>query len=143
MRFIIRNIETTDWSDEYFALLSQLTLAPQITQIDFIDWIKNLNTNHQVLIMIDTSINKIIGSGTIYIENKLIHNKGKVAHIEDIVTHNLYRGQGLGKELIDKLVKIANDKSCYKVILDCIEDKKGFYSKCGFDFKGIQMAKYF
>lgn len=37
----------------------------------------------------------------------------------------------------------ARDAGCYKVILDCKECNTGFYEKCGFAAKGIQMARYF
>jgi glucosamine-phosphate N-acetyltransferase len=67
---------------------------------------------------------------------------GKVAHIEDVVVDKEYRSHGLGKLLIQDGIKIANREKCYKIILDCEEKNVGFYEKCGFEKKGIQMAKY-
>ena len=143
MRFLIRNLELDDCGPNYFNLLGQLTSVSELTLSQYTEFINSLGPNHQVHVIIDTSTNQIVGTGTIFIECKLIHGLGKVAHIEDIVTDVSYRSQGLGLMLIKHLVQIAEQMSCYKVILDCSEHNVGFYSKCGFDPKGIQMAKYF
>ena len=65
--------------------------------------------------------NKIIGSGTILIENKLIRSYGRGGHIEDIVI-NEYRNYGLGKELLNTLIDISKENKCYKCILDCKDE---------------------
>jgi GNAT superfamily N-acetyltransferase len=96
---------------------------------------------HQVVCLVDQD--QIIGLGTIFIEHKIIHGLGKVAHIEDIVTDSKFRGQGLGAQIINHLVQQAKIAKCYKVILDCAEHNVGFYTKCGFEQKGVQMVKYF
>jgi glucosamine-phosphate N-acetyltransferase len=143
IKFNIRNLGTSDYYKEYFNLLSQLTTAPIISYEQFVEFINGLNLSHQVFVIEDLSTNRIIATGTILIECKLIHELGKVAHIEDIVTDNFYRGQGLGKYIIDKLIGIAQYRNCYKVILDCAEHNIGFYTKCGFEIKGMQMEKKF
>jgi len=85
----------------------------------------------------------IIGTITLLIEAKIIHNMGKVAHIEDVVVDPNYRGTNLGKTLVKKVTDIADDANCYKIILDCDEHNEIFYKKCEFKRKGIQMAQYF
>ena len=94
-----------------------------------------------IIIIIEDN-NKIIGSGTLLIENKVIHNMGLVAHIEDIVIHNNYKKQGLGKKIIDELINISIQSNCYKIILDCNEKNVNFYLNSGFTQKKIQMVKY-
>ena len=76
------------------------------------------------------------------VEEKLIRNYGKVGHIEDIVVHADYRGYGLGKILIDYLTSMGKNQGCYKCILDCDEKNVGFYEKCEYVRKGIEMARY-
>ena len=66
-----------------------------------------------------------------------------MAHIEDVIVHNEYRGHGLGKVLLDKCLEIAKQECCYKIILDCSDINCKFYEKCGFMKKGNQMALYF
>jgi glucosamine-phosphate N-acetyltransferase len=142
-KFTIRSLKNTDYNKGYLNLLSQLTDTSVVSFDEFSQFVSNLTVQHQIFVIEDLSINKIVGTGTILIELKLIHGLGKVAHIEDIVTDNEYRCLGLGIKLIDKLVKIAEENKCYKVILDCKEHNVGFYNKCGFEEKGVQMAKYF
>ena len=70
-------------------------------------------------------------------EKKFIRNHGTAGHIEDIVVSENYRGQKLGKRMIDTLVNLNKANGGYKVILDCNETKTDFYKKCGFDIKGV------
>lgn len=112
-----------------------------ISELQFQDFVSQLDDNHIVLVI--ESQQKIICCGTILIETKLLHNLGKVGHIEDIITHSSYRGQGLGKKIIQSLVSFGRECGCYKVILDCSDTNIPFYKKCGFIKKENQMALYF
>ncbi|XP_047308078.1 glucosamine 6-phosphate N-acetyltransferase-like, partial [Impatiens glandulifera] len=87
--------------------------------------------------------NKIIATGSVFIERKFIRNCGKVAHIEDIVVDSAARGMNLGKKIVGFLTDHAQSTGCYKVILDCSLENKTFYEKCGFKQKEIQMVRYF
>ena len=89
--------------------------------------------------MVNPATHQIIGSGTLLIEKKFIHQLGKVGHLEDIVISPDYQGQGLGKKLINHLVEQAREEGCYKVILDCLEDVTSFYVKSGFHINGTVM----
>lgn len=139
---IFRHIEQNDYYKDYLTLLEQLTIVEKekINYEQFKIFVESLSNNHIIIVIEDN--NKIIGTGTLLIENKVIHNMGLVAHIEDIVIHNNYRKQGLGKKLIDELVNISIKANCYKIILDCNEKNSNFYEKSGFTKKEIQMVKY-
>ncbi len=141
--FLIRPLHYNDITENYIKMLKQLTKIDNLNKEKTINFIQSLNENHSVFIIEDYKINKIIGSGTIYIENKLIHNNGKVGHIEDIVIEKKYRHYGLGKKLINFLTEYAKNKNCYKCILDCSENNVIFYEKCNYERKGIEMAIYF
>jgi len=86
---------------------------------------------------------EIICSGTIIIEPKIIHGCKNVGHIEDIVVKSAFRGNNLSQTILHKLKIYAEEKNCYKVILDCHENLKKNYMRNGFEVKGIQMAVYF
>jgi glucosamine-phosphate N-acetyltransferase len=112
----------------------------------FLKEINTLNSNnersHYVFVLEDD--NKIVGCGTIIVELKLLHGFSKVCHIEDVVIDNTIRGKGYGKYLIDYMVNFAKNLNLvYKIILNCSDDKIGFYEKCGFIKKSNQMAIYF
>ena len=75
---------------------------------------------------------KIVGSTTLFIELKFIHELGKVGHIEDVVTDKNFQGRGIGKKIILSLLDEAEKKGCYKTILDCDDDVIPFYEKINF-----------
>ena len=85
----------------------------------------------------------IVGSGTCYVEPKIIHDYMNVGHIEDIVVHTNFRGQGIAENILDNLKKYAINNNCYKIILDCNEYLVKMYSKYDYNVKGVQMAIYF
>ena len=60
-----------------------------------------------------------------------------------MVTDIDYRGQNLGRLIIETLKEIGRSKGCYKVILDCVEGNVPFYVKCGFVQGEVRMAAYF
>ena len=140
--FIVEDLSKQDYSIEYFKLLQQLTsIDPEaMDRKQFDKFVERLNNNHKIKIIRDEKSGKIVGSITILIEEKLIHNFGKVAHVEDVVVDESMRGFGLGK----KLLEIAEEESteCYKIILDCSDENRPFYEKCGYEWRGNEMAKY-
>lgn len=82
----------------------------------------------------------LAGAVTLILEPKLIHGLCYVGHIEDVVVLERFRGHKLGKSLIGHAKQYAKDSGCYKVILNCSLDLKGFYESNGFLANGeIQM----
>lgn len=139
-----RFLNFNDYNSNYLDLLSQLSIIDKklINQQQWNNFISNLNINHQIFVLVDSSTNKIIGSGTLLIENKIIHNMSKVGHIEDIVIDNSFREKGYGKMIIDYLINEAKKLNVYKIILNCSEENVLFYKKCNFIKKGVEMAIY-
>lgn len=141
----IRRLEIQDYNKGIVQLLSQLTTISkkQIKQSQFNDYIETLhrNKNHNVFVIEHKK--KIIATGTLLIEHKLIHNLGEVGHIEDVVIDKDYRKQGIGLYIIGYLVKVSQVNGCYKAILDCDPKNEKFYEKCEFVKKGSQMSHYF
>jgi glucosamine-phosphate N-acetyltransferase len=143
----IRTLDYGDYRKGFLQLLEQLTIVDTklIGELDFVNRVQDLKDahGHLVYVMIDNNIDKIVATGTIFIEKKFIHKMGYVGHIEDVVVDQNYRNKGLGKEIINTLVEFARSIECYKVILDCSKENVGFYENCDFEKKGIEMAKYF
>lgn len=123
---------------QYIDILSQLTKTGSLD----VNKVNDFLSKNKEIYWISNENNDVIGTGTMFIENKVIHNFGKVAHIEDVVIDNKYRGKGLGKILINFLTEKAITEKCYKIILDCNEKNKIFYEKCGFKSNGYNMSIY-
>lgn len=142
---MIREIDYDDDAQTYLQLLKNLSVVnnESITDKMFYDRLYMIKSNpfHKIFVYIHN--NSIVGSITVLIEPKFIHDLSLVGHIEDVVVDPGVGGQGIGSKLISKAVKFCEDNSCYKVILNCDESKTGFYVKNGFSIKNVGMAKYF
>ena len=142
---IFRKIEKTDFYKNYVFLLQYLSIVnpTEINATQFAIFIENLGSNHTIYVLEDIDNGIIIGTITLLIEAKIIHNMGKVAHIEDVVIDPNYRDRHLGQLLVKNVTDIAHDANCYKIILHCSEHNETFYTKCDYKRKGLQMARYF
>ena len=142
--YVVRDIKKADYINNYLELLSQdFTIEPsKISFFEFCNYVDTLNENHKIYVICDVNNNEVIGSVTILIETKLIHNLGKVAHIEDVIIDNRNRRKGFGKLLINKCLEYAKKQKCYKIILNCSDKNISFYEKCGFTKKENEMALY-
>tara|TARA_B110000305_G_C19027481_1_gene442192 strand:+ start:186 stop:578 length:393 start_codon:yes stop_codon:yes gene_type:complete len=98
--------------------------------------------SYKIIVVEDKQSGKIVGAGTIFNEKKFLRNTGITGHIEDIVVNKASRGQNLGLRIINVLTDIGFANKCYKVILDCSDKNVGFYEKCGYKRKEVQMARY-
>lgn len=138
-----RNLIVLDYYKNYFELLQQLTKAPkpEYKRFEYILEGISKNQNHNIYVMLDNM--DIVATGSVLIEQKLIHGMASVAHIEDVVVDEKHKGKGYGKQMIKFLLREAKKARCYKVILNCGDNVKGFYEKCGFGKNGNQMAIYF
>ncbi|KAM1024339.1 hypothetical protein ACFX13_038358 [Malus domestica] len=144
--FRVRKLEMSDKSKGFIQLLQQLTVCDSVSDKEFADRfgeISSLGDDHVICVIEDDRSGKIIATGSVFIEKKFIRNCGKVGHIEDIVVDADARGMQLGKKIISFLTDHARSVGCYKVILDCSNENRAFYEKCGFKQKEIQMVKYF
>ena len=142
-KITITMLQKSDYYKGFLELLSQLTHC-DIRKISYDDFTNRLaELPSQVYVLKSATTGQILATASLLIEKKFIHELGKVAHIEDVVVDKEWRGKGIGKTLIDHLIGMAHLQNCYKIILDCSEENIGFYSKNGFEKKGVQMAIYF
>ena len=51
-----------------------------------------------------------------------------------------YRGKGVGKKLVERLILIGKQKNCDKIVLSSSEENSKFYEKIGFKKKELQMV---
>jgi predicted GNAT family N-acyltransferase len=134
---IIKEFDCEDNYNEYLELMYEFTnYKKDVTIEDFKNYV-NQKTKLRIIILKNKE-NKIIGAGTIFNIEKLHNNS--IGQIEDVIISEKYRGNGLGKLIIEKLVVVGlNDFRCYKVILNCLDKNIDFYKKCNFTISGVQM----
>jgi glucosamine-phosphate N-acetyltransferase len=140
--FVVREIQLQDLSRGFFDTLSNLaSIGNSISQHERAKMILSEIRSYPFynIFVAVTEDGEIIGSITILIEQKFIHDGGKVGHIEDVVTRIEYEGRGVGKALVVKALDFAKQKKCYKVVLDCSKKNVEFYEKLGFKQHEISM----
>lgn len=79
----------------------------------------------------------IVGVASIHIIKKLTRILGI---IEDVAVNEKYRGKGVGKKLVERLILIGKQKNCDKIVLSSSEENSKFYEKIGFKKKELQMV---
>ena len=145
--FRLRPLSALD-KTQVLACLDQLSSTGNLSNEDFDKTFNYWKTTKSTFCVVVEDLTlpespKICAVGTIFMEQKFLHQNGTAGHIEDIVTHSDFRGKNLGKKVIDALILIGRNQGCYKIILDCNESNVGFYEKLGFSRKGVQMYRHF
>lgn len=140
----INRLEPEDFDRAFLELLEQLTTvgSDKITRDKFIEKLNKTNSVIWVIRDYIDGVEKVVGTASVLMEEKFIHNLSSVCHIEDVVVDKRYRGKGLGKCLVEKCIEYGKNNGAYKIILDCVEKNRGFYSTMGFEQKCIQMSLY-
>ena len=129
---IIREIEEDDLEKGFLETLDFLRNASNLDKNKAKEILKKIKQNPDHIIYVAIDNKKIVGSTTLLIEQKFIHDGGLVGHIEDVVVRKDYEGKGIGIKLVTSMLERAKEKNCYKTILDCKDDVKQFYERIGF-----------
>lgn len=129
---IIRELRREDILNGFLTTLDSLRKASDIGTDKAMKIFEKINSNPDHIIAVAELDGKIVGTTTLLIEQKFIHDGGVVGHIEDVVVNKDYHGQKIGEKIMKYLLEIAKNRGCYKTILDCTDDVKPFYEKLGF-----------
>ena len=128
----IRKLQKEDLQKGFLTTLDSLRITSNIDKNKAEEVFEKINSDPNHIIAIAELDEKIIGSATLLIEPKFIHDGGLVGHIEDVVVDKNFQGQKIGNEIIKFLLEFAKNQGCYKTILNCTDDVKEFYKKIGF-----------
>ena len=128
----VRKLQKEDLWNGFLQTLDSLRQTSNIDKKTAEKIFDKINSNPDHIVAVAVIEGKIVGSTTLLIETKFIHNGGKVGHIEDVVVDKKYQRKGIGEKIIIYLLRYAKDQGCYKTILDCTDEVKPFYEKLGF-----------
>lgn len=128
----IRELQKEDLWNGFLKSLDSLRQASDIDKKTAEKIFEKISQNPEHIIVVADMDGKIVGSSTLLLETKFIHNGGIVGHIEDVVVDKNYQGKKIGEKIIRHLLEYAREKGCYKTILDCADNVKPFYEKIGF-----------
>ncbi|MFZ0183486.1 MAG: GNAT family N-acetyltransferase [Nitrosotalea sp.] len=128
----IRKLQRRDLYNGFLLSLDSLRKSSQIKPKKAGIIFDKISKNPDHVIYVAIYNEEVIGATTLLIEQKFIHDGGKVGHIEDVVVRKEYQDKGVGKKIVSALLKYAEKKGCYKTILDCSDDLIPFYENLGF-----------
>ena len=128
----IRQLEENDLFNGFLQSLDSLRAASNIDREKAKQVFEKIKSNPNHVIFVAVLDGKVVGSTTMLIEPKFIHDGGNVGHIEDVVVTKDQQGKGIGEKLIKALLEHAKNNNCYKTILDCTDEVSAFYEKIGF-----------
>ncbi|KAJ2162078.1 Glucosamine-phosphate N-acetyltransferase-like protein [Coemansia sp. RSA 552] len=141
---VLRPLELTDYRKGYMDCLANLTVVGDVSEQDFAESFEEMQRaqSYFIIVVEDLEVERIVATGTLLVEQKMIRGCGRVGHIEDIVVAKGQQGKRFGLTIVKQLLEIAQTTNCYKTILDCDAENVKFYEKCGLVNKGVQMAVY-
>lgn len=135
----IRKIQKKDLSNGFLHSLDSLRNTSDMNPRKSWAIFDKISKTPNEVIYVAVIDSKIIGAASIIIEQKFIHNGGKVGHIEDVVVAKEFQGKGIGQKIVRSLLEYAQKQDCYKTILDCTDDLIPFYKKLGFKLHSNSM----
>lgn len=135
----IRKIQKKDLSDGFLHSLDSLRNTSDMNPKKSRAIFDKISKTPNEVIYVAVIDSKIIGAASIIIEQKFIHDGGKVGHIEDVVVAKEFQGKGIGQKIVRSLLEYAQKQDCYKTILDCTDDLIPFYKKLGFKLHSNSM----
>ena len=133
---MIREIKDTDF-DSLMELYMQLhdnpmpDKTPEIMEL----WKRILeDKNHHIIVAEEDG--RIVSSCVCVIIPNLTHNQQPYAFVENVITDEMYRKQGLATECLNYAKKIARNENCYKMMLLTGSKKEStldFYRQAGYN----------
>lgn len=97
--------------------------------------LRDILENKSAVMVVAQDGSRIAGMGTLYIIQKI----GKrVGHVEDMVVDEKYRGQGVGKKIMEGLVRVAKTRRVTRLELTSGPDRiaaNKLYEKSGFKLR--------
>lgn len=128
----VRKLVESDLDNGFLESLDSLRKASDIDRKKARKILEQISKNPDHVIFVAEHNGRIIGATTLLIEQKFIHDGGKVGHIEDVVVSKEFQSKGVGVIIIKSVLDYAKSQGCYKTILDCDDKVKPFYDKLGF-----------
>ena len=87
---------------------------------------------------------RIVARATLFIlENEL--RGRKFGYLEDVFVDERLRGQGIGTNLVNEIIKLAKEQKCYKIVATSRHEREKvhqLYERLGFKNLGLEFKMY-
>lgn len=139
MSLIIRELSTDD-NEEYINLINQLRAVNCIVSKEkFTDLHATIFKSNKIFVA--ELENKLVGTITLIIDQKFIHNCSVYTRIEDLVVDINFRKRDVGFKLVEYAINYSKNIGAYKITLICKKELISFYNKNDFIEHDIHMMK--
>nr|CAG4645181.1 EOG090X0FKI [Leptodora kindtii] len=131
----LRPLRLSDYDRGFLDLLKELTEVGNVSREMFEEqfkFMKNSHGSYYCTVIVDTSIDRIVGAATLLMERKFIRGCALRARLEDVVVSPNYRGKQLGKCIVETLTYLGRGLGAYKMTLDCKDKMIPFYESLGY-----------
>jgi glucosamine-phosphate N-acetyltransferase len=135
----VRRLKAADLDRGFIETLSSLSDVEGLTPAEAHKILGSTKSDDVRILVAVSKGGQVVGTTTLLVEHKFIHRGGLVGHIEDVAVRKGHEGKGIGGSLVKAAVALAEERGCYKCILDCKEDLAGFYESLGFKRHDVGM----
>ena len=110
----MRTLERRDYDHQFLELLAELTEVGHLTRAAFEQRLDMFDHDElQDMVVVEEEGERIVcAAGTLVIEQKFIHECGRVGHLEDLVVRKLLRRKGLGSRVVSRIMELARLRGC-------------------------------
>lgn len=118
--YVARPLSSEDYQNGHFDVLAELTTISDVGESAWLERFHeqvSIKNTYYTIVIIDSTNQRIVATGTVFAERKFIRGLGVAGHIEDIAVSKTVQGKGFGKILIQMLTKLSENIGCYKVRL--------------------------
>ena len=145
MNFTIRNASTKDISLILELLYELERPKPHKGEDvnDFSNLVKKYLADSDKMILVAEHNNKVVGMVSIILLSRL-NRKRLEMYIPELVVAKLYQNKGVGRELLNSCIMLAQKNKCYRIRLESGNqrmDSHQFYKKEGFEQTSLSFAK--
>ena len=128
---VIRHMRRDDIDSGFLESLDALSPARDMDHQKARDVFEIIQNNPNHIVAVAVRDKAVVGTATLLIEPKFIHDGSRAGHIEDVAVSAKEQGRGVGRMLVEYLLDVARQHGCYRTTLDCPENLVGFYEKVG------------
>lgn len=134
--FMIREMKKEDLADllKLYTMLHNNTMPEMTQELDSLwDSILQDKNHHIIVALVD---NKIVSSCVCVIIPNLTNGQRPYALVENVITEESFRGQGIATACLAYAREVAEDNNCYKIMLLTGSKKEStlqFYERAGYN----------
>lgn len=142
MEILIRDVVPHDF-DQVFGLLKQLWADKEL---DYEGMKKMFDHNLQApdhFYIVALYGPQVVGFCSLTVKHNL-WQQAFLGNVDEMVVEESYRGQGIGKKLMQRITGIAKEKNCKRLELESSfhrEEAHAFYNELGFEKRAFQFSK--